>query len=104
MRVGLILPMILIWKAASNDICPPIDQRRGVFGFLHSRDLSMEEFTCGPKALLHENGSSDMLHIEVGNGNGLIDSKGERDVLGRKIVEENRSTEDLRKINPTWVV
>ena len=49
-----------------------------------------------------------MLHIGVGNGNGLIDSKGKRVVLGRKIVEENveenRSTEDLRKINPTWVV
>ena len=64
----------------------------------------MEGFTCDPKVLLYENGSSDMLHIGVGNGNGLIDSKGERVVLGRKIVEENRSTEDLRKINPTWVV
>ena len=59
---------------------------------------------CGPKVLLHENGSSDMLHFEVGNGNSLIDSKGERVVLRRKIVEENRSTEDLRKINPTWIV
>ena len=43
MRVGLVLPMILIWKAASNDICL-IDQRRGVFRFLHSMDLSMEKF------------------------------------------------------------
>ena len=42
--------------------------------------------------------------FKVGNGNGLIDSKGERVALGRKIVKENRSTEDLRKINPTWVV
>ena len=64
----------------------------------------MESFSCDLKVLLHENGSSDMLHIGVGNGNGLIDSKGERVVLGRKIVEENCSTEDLRKINPTRVV
>ena len=42
--------------------------------------------------------------FEVGNGNGLIDSKGGRVVLGRKIVEKKRSTEDLRKINPTRVV
>ena len=103
MRVGLALPMILIWKAASNDICP-IDQRRGVFRFLYNRDLSMEEFTCDPKVYLHENGSSNMLHIGVGNGNGLNNSEGERVVLGRKIVEENRSMEDLRKINPTWIV
>ena len=34
----------------------------------------------------------------------LIDSKGERVVLGRKIVEENHGMEDLRKINPAWVV
>ena len=103
MRVGLVPPMILIWRTASNDICL-IDQRRGVFGFLHSRDPSMEGFTCDPKVHLHENGSSDMLHIEVGNGNSSNNSKGERVVLGRKIVEENRSTEDLRKINPNWVV
>ena len=64
----------------------------------------MESFSCDLKVHLHENGSSDMLLVEVGNGNGLIDSKGERVVLGRKIVEENRSTEDLRKINPNWVV
>ena len=65
----------------------------------------MEGFSCDLKVLLHENGSGDMLHIEVGNGNGLINSKGERVVLGRKIVEEKRSTEDfLRKINPTRVV
>ena len=60
--------------------------------------------TYDPKVHLHENGSSDMLHIGVGNGNGLIDSKGKRVIFGRKIVEENRSTKDLRKINPTWVV
>ena len=47
----------------------------------------MEEFTCDPKVHLHENGSSDMLHIGVGNSNGLNNSKGERVVLGRKIVE-----------------
>ena len=47
----------------------------------------MEELTCDPKVHLHENGSSDMLHIGVGNGNGLNNSKGERVVLGRKIVE-----------------
>ena len=103
MRVGLVLPMILIWKAASNDICP-FDQRRGVFRFLYNRDLSMEEFTCDPKVYLHENGSSSMLHIGVGNSNDLNNSEGERVVLGKKIVEENHSTEDLRKINPTWVV
>ena len=45
-----------------------------------------------------------MLRFEVSNSNGLNNSKGERVVLGRKIVEENHSTEDLRKINPTWVV
>ena len=73
MRVGLVLPMILIWKTASNDIYP-IDQRRGVFRFLHSRDLSMEEFTCDLKVHLHENGSSNVLRVGVGNGNGLIDS------------------------------
>ena len=93
MRVDLVLPMILIWKTASNDICP-IDQRRGVFGFLYSRNSSMEEVTCDQKVLLHENGSSDMLHIGVGNGNDLIDNKGGRVVLGRKIVEKKRSTED----------
>ena len=86
MRVGLVLPMILIWKTASNDIYP-IDQRRGVFGYLHIRDPSMEEFMCDPKVHLHENGGSDMLHIGVGNGNGLSNSKGERVVLVRKIVE-----------------
>ena len=41
-----------------------------------------------------------MLHIEVGNGNGLIDSKGERIILGRKIVEEKRSTEDFKEDQP----
>ena len=45
-----------------------------------------------------------MLHIGIGNGNDLNNSEGERVVLGKKIVEENRSTEDLRKINPTWIV
>ena len=84
MRVGLVLPMSLIWKAASNDICL-IDQGREVFGYLHSRDPSMEGFSCDLKVLFHENGSSDMLHIGVGNGNGL--SEGERGVFGRKIVE-----------------
>ena len=85
MRVGLVPPMILVWRTASN--IGPIDQRRGVFRFLHSRDLSMKEFRCDPKVLLHENGSSDMLHIEVGNGNSLNDSKSDRVVIGRKIVE-----------------
>ena len=47
----------------------------------------MEEFSCDPKVYLHENGSSDMLHIGIGNGNGLSNGKGERIVLGRKIVE-----------------
>ena len=78
--------MILIWKTASNDICP-IDQRRGVFRFLYNRDLSMEEFTCDQKVHLHENGSSDMLLVEVGNGNSLSNSEGERVVLEKKIVE-----------------
>ena len=64
----------------------------------------MESFSCDLKVHLHENGSSDMLHIGVGNSNDLNNSKSERVVLGRKIVEENRSTEDLRKINPTWIV
>ena len=64
----------------------------------------MESFSCDLKVHLHENGSNDMLHIGIGNGNDLNNSEGERVVLGKKIVEENRSTEDLRKINPTWIV
>ena len=97
MRVGLVLPMILVWKTASKDICL-IDQEREVFGYLHSRDPSMEGFSCDLEVHLHENGSSDMLH--VGNGNGLINSKGKRVVLGRKIVEEKRSTEDFKEGQP----
>ena len=60
----------------------------------------MEEFTCDQKVHLHENGSSDMLLVEVGNGNGLNNSEGERVVLGRKIVEENRSMEDYEEDQP----
>ena len=58
----------------------------------------MERFTCGSKVHLHKNGSSDILHVEVGNGNSLNNGRGERVILGRKIVEENHSTECLEKI------
>ena len=42
-REGLVPPLILVWRTASNNV-GPIDQGRGVFGFLHSRDPSMERF------------------------------------------------------------
>ena len=58
----------------------------------------MERFTCGPKVNLHENGSSDMLHVEVGNSNGVNDGKGERVILRRKIVAEDHSMKGLWKI------
>ena len=62
-------------------------RKERIFRFLRSRDSSMESFTCDSKVYLHENSSSEMLHFEVGNGNSLNDSKGERVVVGRKIVE-----------------
>ena len=96
-RGGLVPPLILIWRTASNNI-GPIDQGRGVFRFLYGRNLSMEGFTRGPKVHLHENSSGNMLHIKIGNGNGLNDGRGERVVLGRKIVEKDHSTECLGKI------
>ena len=40
-RGGLVSPSILVWRTTSNNISP-IDQRRRVFGFLYSRNPSME--------------------------------------------------------------
>ena len=96
-RGGLVPPLILIWRTASNNI-GPIDQGRGVFGFLDSRDPSMERFSCGPKVHLHENSSGNMLHIKVSNGDHLNDGRGEGVVFRRKVVEKDHSTECLGKI------
>ena len=96
-RGGLVPPLILIWRTTSNNI-GPIDQRRRVFGFLYSRNTSMERFTRGPKVHLHEYSGGNMLHIKDCNGNGLNDGRCERVVLGRKVVEKDYGTESLGKI------
>ena len=99
-RGGLVPPLVLVWRTASNNI-GLIDQRRGVFRFLNSRNLSMERFTCGLKVHLHEDGSNDMLHIKVGNSNGLNDGRCKRVILRRKIVEEDHV---WGRSNPAWVI
>ena len=99
-RGGLVPPLILVWRTTSNNI-GPIDQRRWVFRFLHSGNPSMEGFTCGPKVHLHEDSGGNMLHVKVCNGNSLNDGRGERVVLGRKVVEKDHSTESLGKIQPS---
>jgi hypothetical protein len=92
-RGGLVPPLILVRRTASNNI-GPVNQRRRVFRF-HMGDLSMEGFTCGPKVHLHEYARRYMVDIEVGYFEGLNNGRGEGIILVGKVVEKNHSTEGL---------
>ena len=96
-RGGLVSPLILIRRTSSNNISP-IDLGRRVFGFLDMGNLSMEGFVCGPKVHLHKNGSSDMLHIKVGNSNALNNGRDKGVIFGRKVIEKDHSAEGFWEI------
>jgi hypothetical protein len=92
-RGGLVPPLILVRRTASNNI-GPVDQGRGVFGF-RMGDPSMERFVCGPKVHLHEDARRYVINIKVGYFEGVNDGRGESVILGWKVIEKNHSTEGL---------